>query len=50
MSDKAASEIMDGIANLFQGLADVRVNAIAIANRSRGQIYQEMVNFFQQDE
>ena len=50
MSEKAASEIMDGIANLFQGLADVRVNAIAIANGSRGQIYQEMVNFFQQDE
>ena len=50
MTEKAASEIMDGIANLFQGLADVSVNAIAIANRSRGQIYQEMVNFFQQDE
>jgi hypothetical protein len=50
MTDKAASEIMDGIANLFQGLADVSLNAIAIAARSRGQIYQEMVNFFQQDE
>ncbi len=50
MTDKATSEIMDGIANLFQGLADVSVNAIAIANRSRGQIYQEMVKFFQEDE
>jgi hypothetical protein len=50
MTDKATSEIMDGIANLFQGLADVSVNAIAIATTSRGQIYEEMVNFFQQDE
>jgi hypothetical protein len=50
MTEKAASEIMDGIANLFQGLADVRVNAIAFANRSRGQIYQQMVKFFQEDE
>jgi hypothetical protein len=50
MSDKTTSEIMDGIANLFQGLADVSVNAIAIATCSRGKIYQEMVNFFQQDE
>jgi hypothetical protein len=30
MTEKAASEIMDGIANLFQGLADVSVNAIAL--------------------
>jgi len=50
MTEKATSEIMDGIANLFQGLADISVNAIAIATSSRGQIYQEMVNFFQQDE
>ena len=50
MTDKATSEIMEGIANLFQGLADVSVNAVAIATRSRGQIYQEMVKFFQEDE
>jgi hypothetical protein len=50
MTDKATSEIMDGIANLFQGLADVSVNAVAIATSSRGQIYQEMVKFFQEDE
>lgn len=50
MTEKATSEVMDGIANLFQGLADVSVNAVAIATCSRGQIYQEMVNFFQEDE
>jgi hypothetical protein len=50
MTDKATSEVMEGIANLFQGLADVSVNAIAIATSSRGQIYQEMVKFFQEDE
>lgn len=59
MTQKGTSEILEGIVNFFAEVADVAVDALAkpFAEQSiaqstitDGQIFAEMVNFFQQDE
>lgn len=56
-TQKAASEMLEGINNLVTQLSDLDMNAITqeIETRSqpipqKGQIYQEMVNFFKQED
>lgn len=59
MTQKGTSEILEGIVNFFEEVADVAVDALAkpFAEQSiaqsttpNGQIFAEMINFFQQDE
>jgi hypothetical protein len=50
MTQKGTSEILEGIVNFFEEVADLAVDAIAQSTTTDGQIFAEMVNFFQQDE
>ncbi|MEG4395801.1 YbjN domain-containing protein [Microcoleus sp. BROC3] len=50
MTQKGTSEILEGIVNFFEEMADLAVDAIAQSTTTDGQIFTEMVNFFQQDE
>jgi hypothetical protein len=50
MTQKGTSEILEGIVNFFEEMADLAVDAIAQSTTTDGQIFAEMVNFFQQDE
>jgi hypothetical protein len=49
MTQKGTSEIIEGIVNFFEEVADVAVDAIAQSTTPSGQIFEEMVNFFKQD-
>jgi len=49
MTQKGTSEILEGIVNFFEEVADVAVDAIAQSTIPSGQIFEEMVNFFKQD-
>ena len=50
MTQKGTSEILEGIVNFLEEVADVAVDAIAQATTPNGQIFEEMVNFFKLDE
>ncbi|MBE9225432.1 YbjN domain-containing protein [Phormidium sp. LEGE 05292] len=50
MTQTGTSEILEGIVNFFAEVADVAVDTIAQSTTIDGQIFGEMVNFFQQDE
>jgi len=49
MTQKGTSEILEGIVNFFEEVADAAVDAIAQSTTPSGQIFEEMVNFFKQD-
>jgi hypothetical protein len=50
MTQNATSDILGGIVDFFQEMADVTIDAIAGVATSSGQIFEEMVNFFKEDE
>jgi hypothetical protein len=50
ITQTGTSEILEGIVNFFAEVADVAVDAIAQSTTIDGQIFAEMVNFFQEDE
>ncbi|MBD1831483.1 YbjN domain-containing protein [Cyanobacteria bacterium FACHB-472] len=50
MTQNATSDILEGIVDFFQEMADVTIDAIAGVATSSGQIFEEMVNFFKEDE
>ena len=50
MTQNATNDILEGIVDFFQEMADVTIDAISGVATSSGQIFEEMVNFFQEDE
>jgi hypothetical protein len=50
MTQNATNDILEGIVDFFQEMADVTIDAIAGVATSNGQIFEEMVNFFKEDE
>ncbi len=50
MTQNATNDILEGIVDFFQEMADVTIDAIAGVATSSGEIFEEMVNFFKEDE
>ncbi len=50
MTQNTTNDILEGIVDFFQEMADVTIDAIAGVATPSGQIFEEMVNFFKEDE